>query len=41
MALIILIAEVGRLAKAAGGLREVAGLAITQWNTGTLVVVFL
>lgn len=41
MTLIILITEIGRLAKAAGGLRDIAGLAIAQLNLGTLVVVFL
>lgn len=41
MALIILIPEVWRLAKAAGRLREVARLAIAQLNIGALVVVSL
>lgn len=41
MALVILVAEVWRLAKAAGGLRVASGLVITQPNVGALVVVSL
>lgn len=41
MALIILITEVWRLAKPAGGLRVVPRLAFPQPNIRALVVVFL
>ena len=41
MALVILVTEVWRLAKAAGGLRVVSGLVVTQSNIGALVVVSL
>lgn len=41
MALVILIAEVWRLAKAAGGLRVVSRLAVAHVNIGALVVVSL
>ncbi len=41
MALVILVTEVWRLAKAAGGLRVVSGLAVTQSNIRALVIVSL
>lgn len=41
MALVILVTEIWRLAKAAGRLRVVSGLVITQSNIGALVVVSL